>query len=371
MQKTQRLLSLDVFRGITIATMIIVNVIIVSPYAALEHSEWHGCTIADVVFPFFIFAMGVSLSFSISKKIQLGIPRSDIFTYICQRTVIIFGLGLLLHMFPHHLTVGSLSTIRIYGVLQRIALCYLFAASAFLFLNTWMQACLTVILLVGYWLIMMHVPLLHYGTGNLSPEGNVAAYVDRFLFSSKHLYGKAFDPEGLLSTLPAIATALLGNLVGIGLRTKISQHKKLCGLIIAGTVCSFLGWTWGQWFPINKALWTSSYMLWTGGLALYIFAACYWVIEIKQYKQWSKPFEIFGLNAIVVFFLHVLFFKIQLLIHVPCGNGHNCNLRNYIIQHAFGWASLPYASLYYAITTGLFWLLILTIMYRKKIFIGI
>jgi predicted acyltransferase len=368
-KSTKRLLSLDVFRGITIAGMILVNTIVLSPFPILEHAQWHGCTFADLVFPFFLVVVGMSLVLSMSKYKQPS--KSDLIYKIVRRTVIIFLLGCLLNLFPHHLTSETWVTVRVYGVLQRIALCYLFAAMINLLCSTVWQAMIFVTLLIGYWLLMIYYPVPQYGTGDLSQAGNLGAYLDRLLFNAKNLYGKVYDPEGLLSTLPAIATTLLGNLSGIWLGSRRSQTQKWVGLFIAGVLCMVGGWIWGQYFPINKALWTSSYVLWTGGFALIVYAICFVLIEIKHYVRWSKPFEIFGLNAIVAYFFHVFFFKVQLMIHVNCGNGKVCNLRQIIIQDLFGWATLPYASLYYAILSVLFWLGVLTILYKRKIFIRI
>ncbi len=367
----KRLLSLDVFRGITIAGMILVNTIVLSPFQILEHAEWNGCTFADLVFPFFLVVMGISLVLSISKQRSVGISQSHIVYKIIQRTFIIFLLGMLLNIFPYHMTSDTFLTVRVYGVLQRIALCYFFAALIYLYFNTALQIVLTCALLIGYWMLMAYYPVPHYGLGNLSPAGNMGAYLDRIIFNSANLYGKVFDPEGLLSTLPAIASTLFGNIVGIGLLTHKTATQKCLGILVVGTVLMALGWFWGHWFPINKALWTSSYALWTSGLALISFAVCYGLIEIKHIVRWSKPFEIFGLNAIVAYFLHVLFFKIQLKIHLSCRWGKTCNLRQIILKDLFGSMSLPYASLSYAITSVFFWLLVLTILYKRKIFIRV
>lgn len=370
MPVSRRLLSLDVFRGMTIAGMILVNTIVLSPFPILEHANWNDCTLADLVFPFFLVVMGMSLVFSMAKH-QSKISHSQLLYKIFQRTLIIFGLGLLLNVFPHHLSSDTLATARIYGVLQRIALCYGVAALAYLYLRAASQTILAIGLLLGYWLLMRYYPVPGYGMGDWSPAGNLSAYVDRILFDSKNLYGKVFDPEGLLSTLPAIASTLLGNLTGLWLLSRHQPKQKCWGILGVGIILALIGWVWGFWFPINKALWTSSYALWTGGLALIGFAICYALIEINHIATWSKPFEIFGLNAIVAYFFHVLLFKIQLMIHVSCGQGKICNLRQIILQDFFGWASLPYASLFYALSSVLFWLLVLTILYKRKIFIKI
>jgi predicted acyltransferase len=364
---TRRLLSLDVFRGITIAFMVLVN----SPgnqtaYAQLDHAEWNGCTVTDLVFPFFVFIVGVSLVFSLSKRLQQGESSDKLLAQVFKRAAIIFGLGLLLNGFPYY----NLAKIRIPGVLQHIALCYLFASILFLKTRVWTQAAIASLLLVGYWLLMTWVPVPGYGAGDLGMEGNLAAYMDRTLLSG-HIYRPVYDPEGILSTLPAIATALLGNLTGVWLLSNRHPQEKVYGMVTAGLVAAALGWAWGAIFPINKALWTSSYVLWTGGLALFLLAFCYWTIEIKNWRRWGRPFEIFGVNAIAVYMLHILFLKIQNLIHLPRLDGTPGNLRFYLSEHLFGWTTPQNASLFYALSYTLLWLGVLTLLYRRKITIKI
>lgn len=367
--KFSRLLSLDVFRGITIALMILVN----SPgnrtaYAWLEHTPWNGCTLADLVFPWFIFIVGVASVFSLSKASELDhLSSQQLFLKILKRSLLIFFIGLLLNALPYF----HFSTLRFYGVLQRIAICYFVGSLLFLTTRIETQALIMALLLVVYWLIMILAKVPGFGADNLTLEGNFAAYVDRLIFSPAHLYGKFYDPEGLLSTLPAIATALLGNLTGYWLRSPYKARKKLEGLWVSGFILLILGWYWGIWFPINKTLWTSSYVLWTGGWALLILAVCYWLIDIKGWKTWSKPFEIFGANALAVYFLHIFFLKIQAIIIVHRAEGLPETLKMTITNTLFGWASPENASLLYALCYTLFWLFILTILYRKKIFIKI
>jgi predicted acyltransferase len=362
-----RLLSLDVFRGITIALMILVN----SPgnqtaYSQLDHSEWNGCTLTDLVFPFFVFIVGVSLVFSLSKRLEQGVSSDQLLSKVLKRAAIIFGFGLLLNGFPYY----HLSTIRILGVLQRIALCYLIASFFFLKTRVSTQAAIAFTLLVGYWLAMTSIPVPGYGINDLGMEGNLAAYLDRLLLAG-HTYRPVYDPEGILSTLPAIATALLGNLTGVWLLSKRPKQQKVWGMISAGTVSAIWGWKWGAFFPINKALWTSSYVLWTAGMALYLLAVCYWLIEVKGWRRWSKPFEIFGINAITAYLLHVVFLKIQNLIHLPRMDGTPGNLRFYISEHLFGWTCLQNASLFYALSYTLLWGFVLWTLDRRKIYIKI
>lgn len=354
-KKTSRLLSLDVFRGLTVALMILVN----SPgnptaYPLLAHSSWHGCTFADLVFPFFIFIGGVSIALTFNRAKKYALPFPPVFKIILKRTIILFLLGLLLNAFPNHF---DISNIRILGVLQRLAICYFFASLLFLTTKPLTQAVIMAVLMLSYWGLLLLPPY------DLTPAGNFAAYIDQMLLSSSHLYTKTFDPEGLLSTLPALSTALLGNLTGLWLIKTPAHEKRILGMLSMGILALTLGWIWGWWFPINKSLWTSSYVLWTGGIALITLTGCYWLIEVKHYKAWAKPFEIFGLNAMLAYVLHVVFLKVQAMIVVPdSGN----NLRLTITDYFFNWTSLPNASLFYAISYTLLWLAIIYLFFYKK-----
>lgn len=363
-QKYTRLLSLDVFRGITVALMIIVN----SPgnqraYAWVEHSIWNGCTLADLVFPFFIFIVGVSSAYTVSQARCRDKRLRALFPKILKRALILFLLGLLLNAFPNHFDVN---TIRVFGVLQRIAICYLIASWLFLTTTIWVQAIVMMVCMIAYWLIMTLLPVPGFDTEHLTLYGNYAAYLDRQIFSQDHLYGKMYDPEGLLSTLPAIATALLGNLTGAWLLSMYQHKQKIVGMTAAGCIALIAGWVWGLWFPINKTLWTSSYVLFTGGIALLVLAGCYWLIEVKAWVKWSKPFEIFGINAMIAYLLHVLFLKIQAMILTPPINGSPGNLRLYLTEYCFGWTSSQMASLLYACSYMLLWLLIIHLFFGHK-----
>lgn len=379
----KRMLSLDVFRGLTIMLMILVN----SPgnqtaYKILEHSKWNGCTLADLVFPFFLFIVGVSLVFSLIQSSSFPRRResmasiqshfsniarkNELLIKILKRSLIILFLGILLNGFPFY----DLSTLRFPGVLQRIAICYFFAALLFLTTRIRTQIFLFFVTLIGYAVLMDFIPELESGIPYSAENNNWAAYIDRLFFTG-HMYKPFSDPEGILSTFPALATTLLGVFTGVWLRSENSSNQKLGWIIGTGTACLIVGWIWGLWFPINKSLWTSSFVLWTGGLALYLLAFIYWLIEIKNWRAWSKPFEIFGLNAIAVYLLHIIFLRIQNYIHLPKLDGSPGNLRFYLTEHLFGLASLPNASLLYAISYILFWLFILWILYRNKIFIKI
>jgi predicted acyltransferase len=365
-----RLVSLDVFRGITIAGMVLVN----NPgtwsslYWPLGHAEWHGWTPTDLVFPFFVFIVGVAIPLAFGRRAESGGSKRDLYWKIIRRTLIIFGLGIFLAGFPYF----QLSTIRIPGVLQRLAVCYLFASLIFLNTKVRTQIIVTLALLVFYCLLMTRLHAPGFATGDLSKEGSLASFVDRVIFGP-HIWkqGKVYDPEGLLSTIPAIATALFGVLTGQWLRTSKSQYEKVTGLFVAGAGCVVIGWCWNPFFPINKALWTSSYVFFTAGLALQFLALCYFVIDIKQYQSWSKPFRVFGVNAIALFVGSALMARLLGLIKLPWGS-ETISLQGWIFQKLLlPWASPINASLAYALVFVLVWLGLMWILYSRKIFIKV
>jgi len=299
--KSERLISLDVFRGITIAGMVLVN----NPgtwshiYWPLEHAEWNGWTPTDLIFPFFLFIVGVAIPLAFGKRIERGDARRALFLKVVYRSVIIFLLGEFLAGFPYF----NLSTIRIPGVLQRIAVCYLFAGLIYLATRPRTTAIIAVALLIVYHILMTRGSAPGHYTGDLSKEGSLASYIDRTVFGP-HVWRQAvvYDPEGILSTIGAFATTLFGVLTGYLIRDKHrTPIEKVTVMFVAGFACIIVGWCWNPWFPINKSLWTSSYVFFTAGLALEFLALCYWLIDIKGYKAWTKPFVIFGVNAIILF----------------------------------------------------------------------
>jgi len=367
---SDRLVSLDVFRGITIAGMVLVN----DPgtwssiYWPLEHAEWHGWTPTDLVFPFFVFIVGVAIPLAFGRRAESGGSKRDLYLKIIRRTLIIFALGMFLNGFPYF----HLSTIRIPGVLQRLAVCYLFASLIFLNTKVRTQVIVTLALLVIYCLLMTRLHAPGFAAGDLSKEGSLASFVDRLIFGP-HIWkqGKVYDPEGLLSTIPAIATALIGVLTGQLLRTSKSQYEKVTKLFVAGACCVFVGWCWNPFFPINKALWTSSYVFFTAGLALQFLALCYWLIDIKKIQRWAKPFIVFGVNAIALYVGAGLMARLMGLIKLPWGS-ETISLQGWIFQKLFlPWASPINASLAYAIAFVLLWLGLMWILYSRKIFIKI
>jgi predicted acyltransferase len=367
---SNRLVSLDVFRGITIAGMVLVN----NPgtwsniYWPLEHAEWHGWTPTDLVFPFFVFIVGVAIPLAFGRRTESGGSKRDLYLKIVRRTVIIFALGIFLAGFPYF----QLSTIRIPGVLQRLAVCYLFASIIFLNTKVRTQIIVTLVLLVFYCLLMTRLHAPGFATGDLSKEGSLASFVDRVVFGP-HIWkqGKVYDPEGLLSTIPAIATALFGVLTGQWLRTNKSQYEKVTGLFVAGAGCLVIGWCWNPFFPINKSLWTSSYVFFTAGLALQFLALCYWLIDIRKYQSWARPFVVFGVNAIALYVGTALMARLLGLIKLPWGS-ETISLQGWIFQKVFlPWASPVNASLAYAIVFILLWLGVMWILYSRRIFIKV
>ncbi len=301
-----RLASLDVFRGLTVAGMILVNNAGSAGdlYPTLRHAQWDGWTPTDLVFPFFLFIVGVSITFALSKRMDDPEARRGVLARIFRRSLIIFGLGIALGKFPYYQ--DFFHSARIPGVLQRIALCYLATSLIFLRTRARGQAITLGVLLVGYWLVMTQVPVPGSRAGDLRRGHDLASYVDRAVFihgEHKHLYKDDYVPEGLLSTLPAIATTLLGVLAGHWLRSGRPPFEVDAGLFVAGTISVVLGWAWGGIFPINKALWTSSYVLLSGGLAMIGLALCYWAVDLQGYRRWAYPFRAFGANAIAAYTL--------------------------------------------------------------------
>ncbi len=363
-----RLASLDAFRGITIAGMILVN----TPgswahvYPPLLHAEWHGWTPTDLIFPFFLFIVGVAMAFSLVPRLERGEDRGSLLRKVLRRALILIGLGLLLAAYPRF----DLTSIRFPGVLQRIGLVYLFASLVVMRVGPRGQAVTASVLLLGYWALMMLVPVPGFGAGDLSPDGNLAAYVDRTLFGT-HIWRDTWDPEGLLSTLPAIATTLLGVLTGWLLRSRRETLEKVAWLFVLGWAGILLGVAWHPVFPINKNLWTSSYVVFTAGAALQFLAVCYFLIDVKGWKRWARPAIAFGMNAIAVFVLSGLFVKTLLFIRLPAGDG-TISLYGWIYRHLFvSWAGALNGSLAFAIANILMWWALMELLYRKRIFIKI
>lgn len=371
-----RLTSLDLFRGVTIAAMILVNDPGNDhPYWPLEHAHWNGWTPTDLIFPFFLFIVGVSLVFSSESRLRRGDSKNLLLLHAFRRAVIIFTIGLAMNYSLVLIAPSLFPGLRIPGVLQRIGVCYLAASILVLYARPRTRAVVVAVLLIGYWIAMRFVSVPGYGVPGrnipfLHPDGNLAAYLDRRFLTT--LWDKTRDPEGLLSTLPAIATALLGVFTGEWLRSKRSPHTKLAGMLGFGVIGLVLGRTWGIWFPINKNLWTSSYVLFTAGFALVCLALCYWATDIRRWSGvWSKPFLIFGRNAIAAYIVAWFFDVLQFVFNFR-QNGQVENSHDYIFRRSFAPLGSPsFASLLFSLAFVLLCLLPIWLMDRKKIFLKI
>ena len=436
-ESQDRLVSLDVFRGMTIAGMVLVN----NPgtwsaiYGPLKHAEWHGITPTDYIFPFFLFIVGVAIPIAFSKRIAAGITR-DTYIKIFTRSATIFAVGLLMSAIPFFIfaettipyalkilivlgyaaalflylwdkakialivaavTAGvvtafwlggatvvpyNVATMRIPGVLQRIAVCYLVVALVYLHTNWKQQSIIAAALLLLYWFLMTLVPVPGCEAWTVDDKAcNLAAWLDRTVLTEAHMWrsAKVFDPEGILSTIPAIVTTMSGVLAGTWLNRKdesgspAASVDKALGLFFAGTVCLAAGWSWSLLFPLNKSLWTSSYVVYTTGLALLTLGFCYFLIDIKGYKRWAKPFVIFGVNALALFAFSGIMARLMGMIRVAGPEaGKDITLQQWVFGNLFlSWASPVNASLAFAICFILLWLFLMWLLYRKRIYIKV
>jgi predicted acyltransferase len=416
----ERLISLDVFRGLTILLMTIVN----NPgswatiYPPLMHSEWHGCTPTDLVFPFFIFIMGVAVSFAMPTKFY----DNTTFNKILIRSIRIFCLGLFLYFFGQieifgltgipllssrlaitaligYALMGNFSSkvktylafgvlgillflaysgieayqnIRIPGVLQRIAIVYFITSLLYLKTNQKTQLLIAVALLLGYWALMSLVPVPGIGAPNLDKGTNLAAWVDSILLEGHMWNGtKTWDPEGILSTIPAIASGIIGLLIGQLLNSPLPKLEITKKMGIIGFLLVVSGLVWNSVFPINKSLWTSSYVLYTSGLGVISLAVLYYIIDIANYKKGMKLFVIFGVNSMIVFFLSGIISKALKMIEFqnPKTISEQINLLDYL--YSFGiephFNNPMNASLVFALLYVLFWAFILWVFYNNKL----
>jgi len=390
-----RLASLDIFRGMTVAAMLLVN----DPgdwsaiHGPLRHAAWHGWTPTDLIFPFFLFMVGITTRLSLGHRRAAGADQSALVRQILRRSAVLFGLGLFLNWFPGF-TPGAhegdglarladrLLHLRIPGVLQRIALAY--GTLAFLTLKTplRLQILLIPAILLVYWLLLMGVPVPGSGaTGAAAiadPAGTLAALVDRALLDwgplGNHLWeqSRSWDPEGLLSTLPALATTLLGGCAGAWLGRDLPLDRRIAGLALAGVAGIFLGLLWNQAFPINKNLWTSSYVLLSGGFAALALAAIMALIEQAGLVRWAKPFLAFGVNPILAYVgSELMAIMIYEVIPVP-GSGGSVTLEAWIYRHGFlGWLAPADASLGFALLFVAVWWAILAVLQRRGIILKI
>ena len=380
---SKRYLAVDLLRGLTIAFMILVNDNGSDrAFWALKHAEWNGFTPTDLVFPTFLFLVGASIVFSTESRLARGVTRASLFAHTVRRAVIILLLGFVVNSAPFF----HLSSLRYYGVLPRIAVCYFIVASLYIWIRRPAGSAagqptiadkvgILVACLVGYYLLMRFVPVPGFGLPGrdvpfLDHDGNIVAWLDRQIFSAKHLYEGTRDPEGLLSTIPSLGTTLIGVLTGLFLRSSTrSDSRKALGLAIAGVSGVLLGLLWNPWFPLNKKLWTSSFVLYAAGWSLLILATFWFLVQVRGYRRGTWPLLVFGTNAIAAYVLSELMSACLGNVRV----GAHSNVLRWTAEHiaalmpsypALG--SLAYSLLYVLVC----WLIVLP-LYRKKIFIKI
>jgi predicted acyltransferase len=376
----QRLLSLDAFRGATIAGMILVN----NPgswsdiYPQLRHAAWDGWTFTDFIFPFFLWIVGVAMTLSFAKRVEQGADKRHLLLHVIRRAAIIFGLGLFLAGFPFGLLFGhqfSFAAIRIPGVLQRIAVCYLIASIIFLWSSFRGQIAWLIGLLVSYWLMVKLIPVPGFGAGVWTPQGNLCWLVDSTVLAGHTWRGApapGFDPEGILSTIPAIATTLFGVMMGHWLRVKKSPEEKTVWMFVAGEFLMLLGAIFDMWLPINKNMWTSSYSIFMAGWASVIFAMFYWLIDVKGHRKWATPLTIYGMNAIAVFVLSGIIGRLLYLIKVAQNDGTLISLQQHVYTHYFVPLASPLnASLLYAFCFITMMFLVVWLMWWRKWFLKV
>jgi len=360
----QRLLSLDVFRGLIIAFMVIVNTAGTGDavYPPLQHADWHGWTPTDAVFPSFVWIVGVAISLSLGRKLEAGADRGKLFGIAAKRAAILFALGLLVYAYPKF----DFDTFRVLGVLQRIAICYLITVGIFLLTGLRGQIAAAAACLLGYALIMFYAPVPGHGSGHLDVERNFAHYIDRIVLGShNYVNTRTWDPEGVVSTLPAIGTCLLGLLGGHLLAWRRDLAVRTTWMLILGNVLIASGFIWHAWFPINKHLWTSSFVLLMAGLDFVLFGAILWLIDGAGYRRGLAPLVILGKNAIAVYMASEL---IDITLHaIPMGA---TSARVWLYQTFFAPLASPMnASLLYALSYMLLMLAIAYGLHRKGWFL--
>lgn len=365
---SSRLRSLDAFRGFTIAAMILVN----NPgswshvFPALLHAPWHGWTLTDLIFPFFLFIVGVAIPFSTEKRMDRGASRPRLLAQMLRRSAILIGLGLFLAAFPFF----DLGSLRLPGVLQRIGVVYWIVGAATLWFTRRGLRWLAAICLVGFHAVMRFVPAPGGVAGDLEPETSIAAWLDRALLGA-NLYQGTWDPEGVLSTVPAIATAVIGALAGKWLYEDWRTDEGKAGrLAVAGFALLSAGWAWSFWLPINKNLWTSSYVLFTGGIALSCLALFMLLMDRadKPPPPWTRPLEALGRNAIIVFVGSGLLAKTLLLFPGPGEASAHAWIYSGLFAPALGplLGSLAFALGHVALWTG-----VAVILDRRRIYLKV
>ena len=387
-----RLVSLDVYRGLTVGGMILVT----DPgtYSAvfwpLLHAQWDNPTPTDMIFPSFLFIAGMALTLSFAARIERGFSRGKLALHLLRRSAIILVLGLAINGFPDY----DWLNMRLPGILQRIAVCYLLGGLLYLVcdrpeirsdaarrrVGNRILAAVIAALLGGYWALLKLVPVPGFGAGNLDSRGNLAAYIDRAVFGTHHMwaygttpgYGVTFDPEGILSTLGALATLLIGVLAGEWMRAAHSSRRKIAGLLGFGAGLLLASWLLHPLLPINKKIWTSTFTLESGGVSLVAFALFYWIVDVKRWRWWTPPALGLGTNAILAFILSTVITTLSDRIHITDANGAPLTLHKWLYQHWFAsWMVPLHASLAYAIMIVLLNIAIVWPLYRRRIFLRV
>jgi predicted acyltransferase len=379
--KPGRLMSLDVFRGLTIAAMLLVNNAgdWSHVWGPLEHAEWHGCTSTDLIFPFFLFIMGVAMQFSFAGRLEKPGGKIDLIGQICRRTIIIFLLGIILAMF---IWPSYLGHFRMYGVLERIAICYFFASFIMLYTGVRGQVFFFLLLMAIYYIILKFIPMPGQMAGGLERYKNIVDYTDTGIFGNLNYEWDAglkmgHDPEGLLSTIPSICTTLAGGLCGFWLRRKEKgDFEKVAGMSAIGVLLIIAGKLLKHDIPMNKNLWTPSYVIYTAGAALLCLSVCYWLIDIKGWRMWAKPFLYYGTNAIAAYFGASMMGLIIVMVRVTGDGGKVMRLKTYLFTHYYkswmpGIFGVYATSAAWGASFVILWCIITWILYRKKIFIKV
>ena len=360
-----RLISLDVFRGLTMVAMTIVN----NPgswsdvYPPLRHAEWNGWTITDLVFPFFIFIVGAAIPYSLGKYLDTQVQKA-VYLRIFKRAAVLFVLGLILAGFPYF----DLSSLRIMGVLQRLAICYLVASLMYLHTRPMHQVGVAVICVVSYWLLML-IPPPDRETLLQTKDDNLGAWLDRIIFGTAHLWkvSKTWDPEGLLSTLPALFNTLAGTLTGSYLRSQAQPIEKAAGMFFAGSILLGIGGALDWAFPINKSIWSPSYAVFTSGYAMVVLAMCYYAIDVKGWKKWSNPLVVFGVNALLLFFASGILARVMGTLIKFSVDTEVLPLQQWIYKYLLAsWAGEMLGSLLYPLLLVVAWYMVLRALYERN-----
>jgi len=372
-QKAERFLSLDVFRGMALCFMIIVNTPGggATPFALLEHAAWHGFTPTDLVFPSFLFAVGNAMSFSMKK--YNGMDNSQVVLKVLKRTFLIFIIGYLLSWFPFfkydaqgHMIASPLAHTRIFGVLQRIALCFGIASLMIHFLSTRTVIWLSIIFLLGYWAILL---FCGQQGSELTMTGNVGYFIDKYLLGESHMYhgeGIAFDPEGILSTFPSIVNVVIGYYAGRFIQEKGKSYETIAKILFAGCLLLLIALSWNLILPFNKKIWTSSFVMLTCGIDLLLIGSLIFLVEIKQYIKWTYFFVVFGKNPL---FIYIVADMLMQLIELFFPNAHFFSWINKNLFQAV--APGPVGSLLFAIGYMLACWLVGLILDKRKIYIRV